>query len=108
MVEYHMMPKMSIKLLLLKSGETLIAEAKEAVSEGKTQAYVLNNPFLVSVTEPYLLTEDSQPAENSVNVMLSPWIMFTSEKDIAVIPDWVVTIVEPVEGLREMYEEKVK
>lgn len=99
---------MSIKILLLKSGETLIAEAKEAVSEGKTQAYILNNPFRVSVTEPYLLTEESEISENSVNVMLSPWIVFTSDKDIAVIPDWVVTIVDPVEGLREMYEEKVK
>lgn len=99
---------MSVKVVLLKSGETLITEAKEAVSEGKTQAYVFNKPFVVSVNEPYLLTEESQPVDNSINVVLSPWIIFTSDEDIAVIPDWVVTIVDPVEGLLKMYEERVK
>lgn len=99
---------MSLKVILLKSGETLIAEAKEAIADGKTQAYVFNKPFLVSVSEPYLLTEESTAVDSSVNVVLSPWIIFTSDQDIPVNPDWVVTIVEPVEGLRKMYEEKVQ
>ena len=99
---------MSLKVILLKSGETLIAEAKEAVVDGNTQAYVFNKPFLVSVNQPYLLTEESEPVENSVNVVLSPWIIFTADENIPVNPDWVVTIVDPIEGLRKMYEEKVQ
>jgi hypothetical protein len=99
---------MSLKVVLLKSGETLIAEAKEAVADGKTQAYIFSKPFLVTVSEPYLLTEESTTVDNSINVVLSPWIIFTSDQDIPVNPDWVVTIVEPVEGLRKMYEEKVQ
>jgi Uma2 family endonuclease len=46
--------------------------------------------------------------ENSVNVVLSPWIIFTADENIPVNPDWVVTIVDPIEGLRKMYEEKVQ
>lgn len=104
---------MSVKVVLLKSGETLITEAKEAISDGKTQAYIFNKPFVVSVSEHYLLTETSELADksindNSINVVLSPWIIFTSDEDIAVIPDWVVTIVDPVEGLLKMYEDRVK
>ena len=99
---------MSLKVILLKSGETIIAEAKEAVVDGSTQAYVFNKPFLVSVNQPYLLTEESEPVENSVNVVLSPWIIFTADENIPVNPDWVVTIVDPIEGLRKMYEEKVQ
>jgi hypothetical protein len=99
---------MTVKVVLLKSGETLITEAKEAVVEGKTQAYVFNKPFVVTVSEPYLLTEESELVDNSINVVLSPWIIFTPDEDIAVIPDWVVTIVDPVEGLLKMYQERVK
>jgi hypothetical protein len=99
---------MSLKVILLKSGETLIAEAKEAVVDGKTQAYVFNKPFVVSVNQPYLLSEEVKPVENSVDVALSPWIIFTADEDIPVNPDWVVTIVDPVEGLCKMYEERIQ
>ena len=99
---------MSLKVILLKSGETLIAEAKEAVVDGKTQAYIFNKPFVVSVNQPYLLSEEVKPVENSVDVALSPWIIFTADEDIPVNPDWVVTIVDPIEGLRKMYEERIQ
>ena len=44
---------MSIKLTLLKSGETLISEMKELVAEDKEQAhaYLLENPHTVQTRE---------------------------------------------------------
>ena len=33
--------------------------------------------------------------------------LFTSDDEIPVRPDWIVTIVEPVKTIKEMYEEKV-
>ena len=44
---------MSIKLTLLKSGETLISEMKELVAEDKEQAhsYLLENPHKVETRE---------------------------------------------------------
>jgi hypothetical protein len=38
---------------------------------------------------------------------MAPWIVLTSDKQIPVPPDWIVTIVEPIETVKEMYEEKV-
>ena len=50
---------MSIKLTLLKSGETLISEMKELVAEEEQQAhaYLLENPHKVEITEKSFLTE---------------------------------------------------
>ena len=44
---------MSIKLTLLKSGETLISEMKELVAEKQQQAhaYLLENPHIVQTRE---------------------------------------------------------
>jgi hypothetical protein len=97
---------MSVKLILLKSGEKIITGAKEAVDEGKTQAYVFNNPMLVKITDSYLLVEEGEEKNNGVNITLSPWIVFTEDEDIVVAPDYVVSIVEPVKDLKEMYLEK--
>ena len=40
---------MSIKLVVLKSGEQLIADVKEIVSEEKVCAYLLENPHYVEL-----------------------------------------------------------
>ena len=53
---------MSIKLTLLKSGETLISEMKELVAEKEEQAhaYLLENPHIVKTREKSFLTEDEK------------------------------------------------
>ena len=53
-----------------------------------------------------LLTEEKQSSGN-VEVSLRPWIMLTSDTQVPVPKDWIVTIVEPVNSIKEMYEEKV-
>ena len=97
---------MSVKLILLKSGEKIISDDKEAVDEGKTQAYVFNNPMLVKITDSYLLVEEGEERNSGVNITLTPWIVFTEDEDIVVAPDYVVSIMEPVKDLKEMYLEK--
>ena len=98
---------MSIKLVLLKSGEQLISDAKELVSEEKVCGYLLNQPQKVSVNRPILLTEDQSLEDVNVEITLSPWILLTSDKDIVVPTDWVVTVVEPLNSLVKMYQEKI-
>jgi hypothetical protein len=98
---------MSIKLVLLKSGEQLISDAKELVSEEKVRGYLLNQPQKVSVNRPILLTEDQSLEDVNVEITLSPWILLTSDKDIVVPTDWVVTVVEPLNSLVKMYQEKI-
>ena len=97
---------MSIKLAVLKSGEQVIADAKELVSEEKVRGYLFTKPHKVVSTQPLLLTEE-QKDDNSLEVTLSPWIILSADKEVVVPTDWVVTLVEPLESVVKMYEEKV-
>ena len=95
---------MAIKLTLLKSGELLISDAKELVSE-ETQtepyAYVLTHPHLV-------ITSHSNESGEKIDVIFRPWIVISKDNNVVVPTDWVVTIVEPLDSIREMYVEKQK
>jgi hypothetical protein len=100
---------MSIKLILLKSGETLIADAKELVTEDQQlKGYLLKKPHKVSVEQSILLFEaDNDSTDNSVKVGLTSWITLTDDDEILIRPDWVVTLVDPILNLKDLYEEKV-
>ena len=98
---------MSIKLALLKSGETVISEAKELVSEDKVCGYLFENPHVVELRKSLLLVEENENPKGDIDVILTPWIILTSDTQIPVPPDWIVTIVEPIKTIKEMYEEKV-
>ncbi len=104
--------KMSIKLALLKSGETIISDAKEVVMDGDdpndVKAYLLENPHVVTTRAKQLLTEDSQEPSNdySLDVVLSPWLVLSKDRKMIVPSDWVVTILEPLVSVVEMYQDK--
>ena len=100
---------MSIKLILLKSGETLISDAKELVTEDQeVRGYLLKKPHKVSVDQSILLfEEETDITDNSVKVSLCSWIRLTDDDEILIRPDWVVTVVDPILNLKELYEEKV-
>tara|TARA_B110000503_G_scaffold19276_1_gene28647 strand:- start:6150 stop:6485 length:336 start_codon:yes stop_codon:yes gene_type:complete len=99
---------MSIKLALLKSGETIISDVKEVISEDKPCAYVFENAHKVLTERTIFLTEDNETdTDAKIEVSLTPWIILTTDKNILVALDWVVTLVEPIESVKQMYEEKV-
>ena len=97
---------MSVKIALLKSGESVIADIKELISDEKVCGYLFTNPHKIEVSNSVFLTEQLTES-NSVSITFSSWILFTSDDEIPVRPDWIVTIVEPVKTIKEMYEEKV-
>jgi len=100
--------KMSVKIALLKSGESVIADIKELISEDKVCGYLFTNPHKMQISNSIFLTEEPIGSEDgTVSVTFSSWILFTSDNEILVRPDWVVTIVEPVKDIKKMYEEKV-
>ena len=98
---------MSIKLAVLRSGEDIIADIKEIISEENIVAYLLDKPHKVDCHKKFVLVEDIDNAQGEVQITLSPWIILSDDEKIPIKPDWVVTIVEPVSLLKEMYEEKV-
>ena len=81
---------MSIKLALLKSGETIISDAKEVVMDGDdpndVKAYMFENPHTVTTRSKVLLTEDEKTDEDnndySLDVVFSPWIVLTKDKNM--------------------------
>jgi len=98
---------MSIKLALLKSGETIISDAKELISDDKVCGYLFTKPQKVETRKTILLAEETDSQKGDLEVSLSPWIILTNDEQIPVPPDWIVTIVEPIKTIKEMYEEKV-
>jgi hypothetical protein len=103
---------MSIKLALLKSGETIISDIKELVTENsetndkQVYAYIFSKPQKVCLNTPLLISEEVNTSESSVKVSLSSWILLSNDEDILVPTNWVVTIVEPIDSVRTMYEEQ--
>ncbi len=99
---------MSVKLALLKSGEEVIADIKELVSEDeKLISLVFTNPYLVKLVESEILSDDFPNNDIKYAVNFSPWIPLSIEKDIAVSMDWIVTIVEPTKEVKKSYEERM-
>ena len=104
---------MAIKLLLLKSGEDMIADVRE-MSYGEDDSrrvvgYYLNRPCVIKMRDPNEMPDlqDGNTKRAGFEVSLFPWIPLTSEETIPVPTDWVITIVDPVAKLKEMYVEDI-
>ena len=96
---------MSIKVALLKSGESVIADIKELISDDKVCGYLFENPNVINNLEPELLVEQTETSK--MKISLIPWILITSDTKIPVRSDWVITMVEPIESVKKIYEEKI-
>ena len=95
---------MAIKLAVLQDHEQVIAEIKELVDEGKPIGYLFTNAHRV-LTEKQFLAESND--DRKVQITLSPWILLSADKEVLVPRHQVVTIVEPIDSLKEMYSEKI-
>ena len=95
---------MSVKLAVLQNQEQVIAEIKELVDDGKPVGYLFGNPHRI-ITEKEFLAESDD--ERQIQITLSPWILLSADKDVLVPRHQVVTIVEPIDSLKEMYMEKI-
>lgn len=98
---------MTIKHALLKSGERLIANIQEMVLEEKIVGYYFEKPCIVSVMGPDNEPKRSGMEKTAIDVSLYPWIPFGKDKYVAIPLDWVVTLVDPVDMLLEMYQKNV-
>lgn len=99
---------MSIKLAVLKSGEHVIADIKELVDENdKVVSLVFLNPYVVNLLTPQILYEENAVTETQHKVSFYPWIPLSLDKEMAVDPSWVVTVVEPQEMVKTSYESKM-
>ena len=104
---------MSVNLVILKSGEELIADVKEIKSGENVVGYFFDDPLTLDYEtdeEPEVLLENKTETKYNSKVSISffPWIPLSAErKNIPCSADWIVTIVKPQEQLIKLYEEKV-
>ena len=104
---------MSVNLVILKSGEELIADVKEIKSGENVVGYFFDDPLTLDYEtdeEPEVLLENKTETKYNSKVSISffPWIPLSAErKNIPSTADWIVTIVKPQEQLIKLYEEKV-
>ena len=94
---------MTVKILLLKSGEDVVADVKEMVSpDDKVIGYFLTKPCVIK-----LIPKSVEGEKKETSISMYPWMPLAKEKDIPLPTDWVVTMVTPIEKVEQMYKEDV-
>ena len=99
---------MTIKLALLKSGEEVISDIGEMVTDKKTVVgYYFTNPCRAILTTSEDEDEGDDEIEGAetppVSIKLLPWLPLANEDRIPVVADWVISIVEPQPKLKDLY-----
>lgn len=90
---------MSVKLLILKSYEDVVADVKEMMSGDKVVGYLLENPYLVRLEDPN--------GELPARISFYPYAALSKDKSIPIPCDWVVSIVEPLDEVKNSYLEQL-
>ena len=94
---------MTVKILLLKSCEDVVADVKEMVSpDDKVIGYFLTKPCVIK-----LIPKETEGNKKETSISMYPWMPLAKEKAIPLPTDWVVTIVTPIEKVEQMYKEDV-
>ena len=104
---------MAIKLAVLKSGEDVIADIREMMvgdedtpdDQKKVVGYYFIKPCGVTLKNKAIDVNES--ADDSFELKLFPWCPLAKNDAIPMSTEWVVTLVDPVDKLREMYENEV-
>lgn len=101
---------MTIKLLVLKSGEDVVADVQEMVIEDKVVGYFLNKPCVVKMAN-YTPVEDEETTEqkqkNAYQIRFYPWVPLAKDPVIPITLEWVVTMVDPIDKLTKLYVEDI-
>ena len=98
---------MTIKLTVLKSGEDIVSDMQEMLvkdSDGKdkTVGYFLRCPQVVKIYGNKV--EEDGGNSSPFKIQLIPWMPLSKDQVIPVVADWIVTMVDPVDQVKEMYE----
>ena len=104
---------MAVKLAVLKSGEDVIADIREMMvgdedtpaDQKKVVGYYFIKPCGVTLKNKAIDVNES--ADDSYELKLFPWCPLAKNDAIPMSTEWVVTLVDPVDKLKEMYETEV-
>ena len=99
---------MSVKLLLLKSGEEVITEAKEIVDPNTKDpmGYHLHKPFRLDI-----VSNDGGIVfnnERGYQVSWFPWAPLSKDKDFYLPAGHVLTAYDPLDSISEQYIQAIR
>ena len=85
---------------------------KELMTEGEenAQAYMLVNPHTYEINEKQFITEEEKELDEGdygINVSLLPWIILSKDKKMIIPTDSVLTVVEPIDAVTQLYLDKM-
>lgn len=104
---------MTIKLMLLKSGEDIISDVTEMSvgeeEERRVIGYYLYKPCVIKMRKPNVLPDEPNSKEKRAGyeISLFPWMPLSAEEIIPIPADWLITMVDPIVKLNEMYVKDV-
>lgn len=94
---------MTVKLLLLKSGEDVVADVQEMVvpdgEDKRVIGYYLDSPHRVKLIAD--APKDGTTQHRS-KIQMIPWLPLSRDRTIPIPSDWVVTIVNPHDEVKDM------
>lgn len=108
---------MTVKVMLLKSGEDVISDAQE-VKDKETNsiiAYFLKNPYVMQLSTTHIdeLDEDETGSEENeenskvkIQVSYTHWAPLAKQREFYIPADWVVTLYDPHDNINNDYVAK--
>ena len=97
---------MSVQLVLLKSGEEVIADVKELRDDSDDLlSYVFKNPYTIKIKTAQVLTEGKGSPKHEA--VYYKWMSLSKDTDIIVNKDWIVCITDPIDTIKTSYEERL-
>ena len=97
---------MSVQLVLLKSGEEVIADVKELRDDSDDLlSYVFKNPYTIKIKTAQVLMEGKGSPKHEA--VYYKWMSLSKDTDIMVNKDWIVCITDPIDTIKTSYEERL-
>ena len=97
---------MSVQLVLLKSGEEVIADVKELRDDSDDLlSYVFKDPYTIKIKTAQVLMEGKGSPKHEA--VYYKWMSLSKDTDIIVNKDWIVCITDPIETIKTSYEERL-
>ena len=96
---------MSVKLLMMRSGDNVITDIEEMIIGEQVVGYFLTKPCIVRLQNPEGTTRDKSSVGFSIKMY--PWMPLSKDERIPVSLDWVISITNPVSDLETMFKKEV-
>ena len=93
---------------MLKSGEDVISDIKEMYVGDNVIGYQLENPYVVKIYEKGNLNLGDGEESQGYDLFFTPWTPLSKDKKFIIPSDWVVTIYEPHDDVKNSYTNKME